>query len=245
MISSTFSSLGVPPRVTAPYPGWSLAFIQTIEEALLAAEKELVKRHGSALSNAVENQITQWLDEILCELHDDEVVPGYNCDSFTIPHLDSPTRHVSNPMGRLRPDIVFYRTQNEFRVDDKKNYGWFCECKILDSTHSLRNYATTRGLDQFVSGDYAWSMPHGQMIGYVRGASRASYTPSTNLKDYLFTAPRATAVGKSLGLLSEPNTCPSSKYTDILITKHARNFMLINRSHPGGIEVRHIWLHLE
>lgn len=244
MTNNTFTSLGVAPRISAPYPAWPLTFIQTIEEALSVAEKELVLRHGAALGTAIENQITQWLDEILCELHDDEVVPGFSCDAFTLPHIDSPARHVSSPIGRLRPDIVFYRSDNGLRVDDKKNYGWFCECKILDSKHSLRNYSFTRGLDQFVSGDYAWGMPHGQMIGYVRGHSKSTYTTSKNLKNYLFTASNFTTAGSNLSLLSEPIKCSSSNHAEILVTEHDRKFTLTNKTPPGKIEVRHIWLYL-
>ena len=95
----------------------------------------------------------------------------------------------------------------------------------------------TQGLERFLCGDYAWAMPEGLMLGYVR----QSHSVPTSLSPYLAENKQAFEVQS---MPQQRPTDPPTRWPAFL-SVHRRRFVPSGSSQPYPIEVGHIWLELD
>lgn len=124
------------------------------------------------LATAPESQITTVLQFALNELLDDESepVPGFSSNFFETIERGAEVVNYNGAHLEKRPDLRFRLQGRIPRVSDRTHYGLFVECKLLGSSHPLHLYGSN-GIRRFVTGDYAWAMPHGLLLAYVRDAA--------------------------------------------------------------------------
>lgn len=202
-----------------PFPAWQTHYVRCIEQALFYGLQQVKsKKTAVEMGRATERHITYWLYVELLDLIQGNVVPGFTRNVFELPHLDPPTGNIDDSSIQKMPDLRFHLTNAETcgrKVEKLNQYAWFCECKIIEEHHSSRTYQNylNQGIQRFIDGQYAWAMPHAQMIAYVRWPSDATDMGA----DYM-----------CLVLSSERDG-------NICITKHARTHSL------APIELRHLW----
>lgn len=216
-----------PDRKSPPYDAWPKTFIHAIEAALKEAMQRIKSnKQAKELCDADEEKMTSWLCDELILIAEEELIAGYNYAVFQDPVLDSPTNNADQTSYKKRPDLRFRRQPHHSRlVDRPREDAWFCECKIIEEkTNSSKTYKNywAKGVQRFVDGSYAWAMPHGQMIAYVRWAS-----------DAIGFGPKYTELKK----------CAQDLDGDICITKHSR------KTDKGkvlsDIQLRHLWFKFE
>ncbi|OHC66720.1 MAG: hypothetical protein A2040_15585 [Rhodocyclales bacterium GWA2_65_19] len=242
-----YLSLGRPPRIEPPYPGWPSEQIATVEEAIAEAMRRVrAEKSSRDIFAAQENELTNWLHRMLWRLLVEQTVPGFTCDVFSPPQRGAKTTSHDGSRVSLEPDLSFFRCG--IAMADNPDDGWFCECKILDdgSSHGVPNYIKD-GLMRFVIGDYAWAMPSAQMIGYVRHAAGKGCVPAKRLHEQF--AKLEPKSGKSYavltGLLAEKAREPHTDgVLQVHATTHARGFPLRDECAPGPITLRHLWFQL-
>ncbi len=244
-----YVSLGRQPRIEPPFPGWPSEQIATVEEAIAEAMRRvLAEKSSQDFATVHENDITEWLENQLCLLLSEHVVPGFDSSVFEQPARGSETVNFSGGKISKKPDLTFKRASHLSCAIDTRQDAWFCECKILDggSSHGVPKYIKD-GLMRFVVGDYAWAMPSAQIIGYVRHAVGKGYVPTKQLRgQFAKVDPES---GKAYvvltALLAEKE---HESHTDAVLpvyaTTHAREFLLRDQRAPGPITLRHIWFQL-
>lgn len=244
-----YVSLGRQPRIEPPYPGWPSEQIATVEEAIAEAMRRvLAEKSFQSIATVHENDITERLEDQLCLLLNEDVVPGFDSSVFEQPTRDSATVNFNGEKISKEPDLTFKRASHLSCAIDTRQDAWFCECKILDggSSHGVPNYIKD-GLMRFVIGDYAWAMPSAQMIGYVRHAVGKGYVPTKQLQgQFAKVDPESGKTYTVLtGLLAEKE---QESHTDGVLpvhaTTHVRDFLLRDQSAPGPITLRHLWFQL-
>lgn len=244
-----FDSLGRPPRIESPYPGWPVAHIATVEAAIAEAMRRvLTTKSSQEITTAKEDRITEWLEGQLCSLLNAEEVPGFDSTVFEQPVRDAETVNFSGDKISKAPDLTFKRLSHFSCAVDTRQDAWFCECKILDgkSGHGVKDYID-EGLMRFVAGDYAWAMPSAQMIGYVRREASKAYAPARQLHDYF--ADLEPKSGAHYAVVSGLQTEHTQEHVSngtlpIHATTHARKFLLRNKNVPGEITLRHLWFQM-
>lgn len=168
-----------------PYPMMPLSAQRIVRAALRYAWRVVrfrAEEHG--LSSATEPQITTVLQFTLNELLDDdnEPVPGFSSNYFETVERGAEMVNYSGLRLEKRPDLRF-RMQGRIQlVHDRTHYGLIVESKLLDPAHPLRLYAAN-GILRFVQGDYAWAMPHGMVLAYVRSGAPTQEDLITFLKN--------------------------------------------------------------
>jgi hypothetical protein len=239
-------SLGLQPRIEPPYPQWPVETVAIIEEAIRVVARQ-VRRSKTVrqLNTAKENHLTHWLQKALDCLLDSGTLPGYSDDVFERPRRGEEMANYNGKAISKKPDLAFYRQGNPAAVVDRLYDGWFCECKILDASHPLRDYLRD-GIMRFVKGDYAWAMPAAQMIGYVR-LSFGNRRAEPRLLSYMSRKygrgdKRTCAV--VVQLRSDRVFAELTGDPPVFATRHGRRFKLPNGIKPGDIELRHLWLKL-
>ena len=215
-----------PAALEIPYPAWKMHFVQIIEKALWAGLTRLDAKQGTLqLTTAKEEQITNWLIAELNKLLTDKSVSGFSADFYQDPVRGSKLQNFDGKKIEKAPDLVFRLQRNSSGrvVMDAEQDVWICECKLIEQGHSSRNFESyqKQGIDRFICGDYAWAMPHAQMLAYVRWSSDV---PS---------------LGPELQKLTE---LPAAKTDDIYTSMHARSFVFPkSKTAPGNIALRHMW----
>lgn len=246
---SGFDSLGRPPRIEPPYPGWPITHIATVEAAIVEAMRRvLATKSSQEIETAKEDRITEWLEDQLCCLLNAEEVPGFESSVFEQPSRDAETANFSGDKISKAPDLTFKRLSHFSCAVDTRQDAWFCECKILDgkSGHGIKDYID-KGLMRFVVGDYAWAMPSAQMIGYVRREAAKAYAPARQLHDYFAEQePKSGVRYADLSSLQGEHTQgrASNGVLPIHATIHIRAFPLRNHALPGAITLRHLWFQM-
>lgn len=240
-----FISLGRPPASSAymeqPYAPWPLGILLAIEEALHEAAVRLrASRTLEEINSADENQISAWLQALLCELLQDGTVDGFTFDIFGLPTRDSAISNFSGKNISKKPDLTFYFAGGRRLTVSPLDDGIFCECKIIDKRHTLRDYVD-KGILRYVDGTYAFAVPTAHMIGFVRAPLR---TPAPDLVNFLRRQHRGATNGDRVALIPSPVLCAVSPGVSTLCTEHRRDFTLRNGRPPGPIELRHVWLAL-
>jgi hypothetical protein len=163
-----FTSLGRSPSRMPPYPSWEAWIIETIEEALRHSSLHVEADMGGkqAVLDANEEHITRALQRRLAGLLEDGVtIPRFSADIFQTPTRNESCEDYTGKHIDKQPDLVF-----KLVGQAQLNNCLFCEGKILDKKHSIRNYIY-QGMIRFVRGQYAWAMPYAHMIAYVRETS--------------------------------------------------------------------------
>ncbi len=238
-------NLGSQPRIEPPYPPWPTETVAIVEEAIRVAARQ-VRRSKTVRQRqaATENQLTHWLHGALDRLLESGSMPGFTDDVFERPRRGE---EVANHNGRAiskKPDLAFYRQRNPSGVTDRRYDGWFCECKILDATHPLRDYLR-EGIMRFVKGDYAWAMSAAQMIGYVRPSFGHNRRADVRLMSYMSCKYRRgdkITCATAARLRADKVPAELSGNPPVFATRHGRRFKLPNGAKPGDIELRHLWL---
>jgi hypothetical protein len=220
-----------------PYPMMPLSAQRVVRTALRYAWNTVQSRaeeHG--LRSATEPQITTVLQFALNELLDDdnEPVPGFSSNYFEAVERGAEMVNYSGLKLEKRPDLRF-RMQGRIQlVHDRTNYGLIVECKLLDAAHPLRLYAAN-GVLRFVKGDYAWAMPHGMMLAYVRSGTPTQEDLITFLKNG----------SVEYSVVDAFNGSPQEDGEEFVRSVHERSWQYpSSASSPGPIELIHVWLHL-
>jgi hypothetical protein len=171
----------------------------------------------------------------LNELLDDEEEPvsGFSSELFETVERGAEVVNYSGMKLEKRPDLRFRMQGRIPSVSDRTHYGMFVECKLLDATHSLRLYAVN-GVLRFVQGDYAWAMPHGMMLAYVRSSAPTHDDLITFLKK-----------GRAEYSVVDTSHGSPEDVDEFVRSVHDRLWMYPSpASSPGQIELIHVWLRL-
>ena len=241
-------NLGVQPSIESPYPPWPAETVVIVEMAIrAAAERVRRSKQRRRRQAAKENDLTHWLRQELGYLWRTGDVPGYSYEMFERPRRGEEVENYNGKAISKKPDMAFYRLGNPAAVVDPFHDGWFCECKILDPAHSLRDYLR-EGIMRFVKGDYAWAMPAAQMIGYVRQPFGGDYSPNTQLASYMGyryrRGDKRTCAAVARLRTNKATPCALAGNPPVFVTRHGRGFKLSNGAKPGDIELRHLWLQM-
>lgn len=236
---SMFASLGKKPvDPVYPFPMWPAHIILVVEEAIRVASKSAEGLLGGKINllAATEEQITASIQNTLHEiLSDGTVVDGFTSDIFQSISRNESVEDYTGAYLDKQPDLTF-----KLVGQCRPHQGLYCECKILDKTHPVRNYLYD-GLSRFVTGKYAWAMQHAHMIGYVRDEA---LTP-VNLTTYL--AQNNRSEGRTHSDCLQIQGSPEIRPDDLIFTNHDRKFKLTRiSSMPNAtpITIRHLWLNL-
>lgn len=145
------------------------------------------------------------------------------------------TMRAGLPVFDTIPDFYFRRPTRPGR--SPMTSGLFMEAKIIDHKKLMGNYCG-KGLVRFVDGRYAWDMPQGLMLGYVRNT--AQKLPHALVQHF-----------QRLGKADEyqlrqlnPQAFSASRFSErMYITLHGRpNPHPVSGKANGDILVYHLWL---
>lgn len=226
--------------------------IEAVEEAFRLAWKMIIRKPDSHASGS-ETLINSSMEQMLIDIHQRKLVPGFNEDNFETPEAGSGYRDYSGENVEKRPDLRF-RMQSDIPLifQHKKYRAYIIECKIVSDTNSV-TASCDDGLQRFADGDYGWALCQGGMVVYVCPDAKF-LDPLFALTGY-FTMRWRGRSGQSLGeervkrlqLTDGPRRIDGS---DIVETVHHRNFTLRDENwnptsvEAGPITVRHLWLRL-
>lgn len=165
------------PTHRLPHPPVPLRVILTVHLALIKAF-ELLRANppeGFILSTAREDDITQQLYTIL----EDRLLQTKEVDGFDRRRIGKVERapEVTNYDGTHRakkPDLVLVLMKREHLAVQSSQDAIFAECKPVDKAHSVEAHYCDKGISRYVSGEYAWAMQEGLMIGYARAGRTIS-----------------------------------------------------------------------
>jgi len=234
---------------TIPYQDLSLLMREAIEEALLMAWSRLpaeAQAQGVDLMKVGEEPLTRLFRDELDKLRLDntEPVPGFTEAVFQhMPESEGVPNFTGLPdkANTKRPDLVFRPVRRPAGVVRTVTYGMFVECKIIHRStnhHGVKDYCE-QGIGRFVFGEYAWMMPRGIMIGYVRDDKDIPGTLTTFLQDS-----EALSLYQVL-TLPKPSR-RNARGLEFFTSTHGRANVMIGRSGrtPGDVELLHVWLHV-
>lgn len=220
-----------------PYPTVPLSAQRVVRAALRYAWNTVQSRAAQhELSSATEPQITTVLQLTLNELLDDEgePVPGFSSNYFETVERGAEVVNYSGLRLEKRPDLRFRMQGRMPSVNDRTHYGIFVECKLLDTTRPLRLYAA-KGILRFVQGDYAWAMPHGMMLAYVRSDAATQDALITFLKTH----------NVEYSVVDAIHGSPPEDGAEFVRSVHERPWQYPSSARsPGPIELIHVWLRL-
>lgn len=144
--------------------------------------------------------------------------------------LDYKGKHIKQPDFALRP------RNNPNPGIDAGYYAIFVEAKVIGKAGQQTSEYFIDGVERFLDGRYAWAMPHGLMLAYVR----TGQVMIDALNDYLDNKKRQSRFNvKQLPVFAKP----PNRVPKVCVTEHTRKWTYDDRSGaPGNIEVRHLWL---
>lgn len=214
--------------------------IVAAEDGLREAWNELVKEQkefGVKLDNDREEIISYQLVIILNVLRSQRCEPPSALAEF-FESVRVGSGYMDYRKQRIKqPDFAFIPRDNPYPGLDETYYGIFVEAKILEQGSKKQTGEYFRkGVIRFLDGRYAWAMPHGLMLAYVR---TDQILPEAITK-YLVGHGRSDEFGVThpIAAAKPPNPVPK-----IWVTMHRRNWDYIDRpGAPGDIEIRHLWL---
>ncbi len=224
-----------------PYPGFDRLEIAAVDQALRIAWRELLAVQGERrinLTSAGELEISEHLAQVLDTLSGAKpaALPKAYIENFAVAHRETALTNYSARSISKQPDLTIQpRVQPRPGINARLRC-LFVEAKIYDPTRTTANYVRS-GLIRFINGDYAWAMPEGFMLAYVRDVVVEA---STQLSSF-FT--RTNTAAEFL-LVGNPARSPISRRQPRLIeTVHNRSWPDAEFQ-PGNITVFHLWLNV-
>jgi len=163
-----------------PHPAVPLRVILATHTALTRAF-ELLRSSppaGFHLKDAKEDDITRQLHAIL----EDRFLTSQEIAGFDRRRIRNVIRapEVSNHDGShpaKKPDLVLFLLRRERWSVRNSQDGIFAECKPVDDSHAVGKHYCDQGIMRFVSGDYAWAMQEGLMVGFCTRKSYSARKP--------------------------------------------------------------------
>lgn len=221
-------------------PAFDSTLLLAIDRALRTAWQQLLSDNSerAVIEELGEVKITQRLRARLNELRTKGGADGYNCWTFERPYSGAEFLNYKGEKVR-KPDLVFAVSGSpRTGVYDDLNDAIFVECKLIESA-GRKNVGLYcgRGVMRFVDGSYAWRMPQGMMIAYVRSAQNLPSALTSGLNSY--------GRAETLETNGEVQPCSLSEVQPrVYLTDHGRSWNLPEDVPPGPIQVRHLWLHV-
>lgn len=237
-------------EATLPHKPMEVRFLLGMEEGIRVAWNNLISdplKHAFMLSpSCKEVDITLDLEFELDKTLATKICPVFTDDHFIAPKRGVECVNFNGEKLEKRPDLMFCLKDRRPGLDIGNYYAVFAECKILDE-HSSKNVGlyVSHGINRFVNGDYAWTMPHALMIGYVRTSQKLP----ESLTAYFNKKTGGILNSKIYNLQSEPVICQQSsalKLYRVCRTEHGRpwGYPPDGKRKPGNITIRHLWLEL-
>lgn len=237
----TYTNLGTPPRGSVIYPAWNPGFIKVVDQALSKAWHDLVDNDASVLETKDEDIITDCLLNNLTNLRRRSEIPGFNDAFFSLPSRDAKLPDCDGNSIDQMPDITIRLAKCRSGIADDRHDALFFECKVLDPSRGLDSYRVD-GIDRFLSGRYAWRMPHAGMLAYV--FDRRDTIPTNALITYSKRKNKGITIAEHLRLLGLPTkvVCASTPLvSEIAMTEHDRLAPVVDGK-TFAISLRHMWL---
>lgn len=235
------TTLSIEPKKNLPHPPIDERLILAVENAVRQAWGMLHESHKTLLDTAEEDAVSETLQRTLEKLRVTGICESFNCDVFQTIARESKFRNYNASTLDKMPDLIFTLAgQPRPGVAESLYDGIFVECKLIDNKRKDVGRYVANGLTRFLTGDYAWAMPHAMMLAYVR----VSRTMPAALTEYL----SAKNSGKSNMALFQvqrlPEACtPVTTIPTTYRTVHARTWVYPETvTPPGNIEIRHMWL---
>jgi hypothetical protein len=223
--------------VSLPHPPYPKATLRVIEKAIAEAWR-IIRDHPEGdfkIDTAEEDRVTRELRACLMNrVLDGGTVLGFTSDQFRVTReakFESFDGKHLDKMPDLHIDVV-----RDSPVSLPSADGLFVECKPVDSNHPVGADYCDKGIIRFVSGEYAWALPEGLMVGYAS----ADYTMPEKLKDAIS---RRKAMLKLTGGVTACPECSAAGYGQHPhITIHRRDFIYPSNSKKAPkITLRHLW----
>jgi hypothetical protein len=230
----SFVDLGSPPPKDV-YTAWPKTLVERVESALSLAWSNIRTKYPSVIATQDEDIITDHLLTELTLMRKNDKPAGFNSNFFGVPIRDGKLPNHSGKSIDQMPDLTIHLAHPRPGVADDRHDALFYECKVLKSNRNLSLYRS-KGIMRFLSGQYAWRMPHAGMIGYVFDFSLNS--PLSTLTAYFSKKVRKVAIGVALGCSNTPALAmasPNASTSSIISTIHTRSHNI------GQVELRHIW----
>ena len=237
------SFLTQPPVRRIPHDRIGLRMILVAHNAIIRSI-ELLRAEGYPLATALENDITERLeDKLENRLRQTGEVPGFDTLHFGKVTRANELTNFDRTKKSKKPDLVF-ALKREGRLDLLQTHdALFAECKPVDKTHRLKAaYCAVdkdcTGIERFVIGDYGWTMEEALMIGYVRGGFR--------IKPHLATALKDVSCYAKLGCPGRPRVIKISQASPgmeaLHVTRHSRRFCWVSTNRKATpIFLYHSW----
>lgn len=225
---STFLAEG--PARARPYPTFPLLAERVAVEAIITAWERVRTSETAQASPAKEVPITVRLQKELNQLLEAETVPGFTCSVFETVIRGGEVENAAGTSPERRPDLTFRLNGKNPAGTVREHYALFTECKVIDATHSVKNYCDT-GVMRFVQSEYAWAMPRALMIAYARLPADLAGL-------------RMTLTGDAMYMTVGDPVLTSTASCQALESRHAR--LIDDAASPNGtIELQHVWLPLD
>lgn len=226
-----------------PYPRFSGTHIALIENAIREGWQLLLadpQAYQCDLKHHREDIITDALVRVINVARDvDESGQIFSqlAETFQPIRQNSGYRNAEGTIIKS-PDFAFHPIIRRPGLS-AEYFALFIESKVID-THDGKQQSTglyfRKGVSRFLSGEYAWAMPQGMMIGYVRDG--ADCLESMNY--YL----RGKKTQIKHGVVRQPKYAkPPNPIPKVVVTMHERSAPEGSPRKPvGHIEIRHLWL---
>jgi len=230
-------TLACPPDKNYTHPAIEDRFILAAENAIRLAWIRLQKKKSMnhVLTHGKEIEVTNKLQKELDHIRNNGTSPGYNDKTFERPHRGNDLCNYDETHIEKQPDLIFYISGTREEAIDSLHDGIFVECKVLDNGSRNIGLYATKGIHRFLTGDYAWRMPHALMLGYVRTNQKLP----DDLTSYFDKRGNKT----KFCLITGIKRCTKTrKKPAVYVSSHCRKWQHTDSVKPGDIAIRHLWL---
>jgi hypothetical protein len=229
------------PQVVLPNRPYPKATLRVIVEAIVEAWRLIreAPRDQFTLADATEDEITLELrTRLMDEVLDNPNFPAFTSAAFWICREAKFESFDRNHLDKM-PDL-YVNVRRNCSPGLPSADGLFVECKPIGRRTPAGSDYCDKGILRFVSGQYAWAMPHALMVGYAD----VNYTITTKLKDAI--ANRKTELKTDGNMRIYPGVNLGTYAQHLYETTHKRGFVYIQTTTAAPeIVIQHLWLNRE